>query len=39
MEGISIHLIALSDAEEILEFELKNRSFFESIIPTRPDEY
>ncbi|RXT06377.1 GNAT family N-acetyltransferase [Ammoniphilus sp. CFH 90114] len=37
--SINLNLIREEDAEEILEFELENRSFFSSIIPDRGDEY
>ncbi len=37
--SISIHLLSKCNAEEILEFEKKNRDFFETVVPPRGDGY
>lgn len=37
--AIIIKPIEEIDAEELFEFEVENRSFFESIVPSRGDEY
>ncbi|WLR51189.1 GNAT family protein [Bacillus tianshenii] len=39
MSKISLQLVNLEHAEEILEFEKKNREFFASIVPDRGDDY
>jgi len=37
--NLTINLLSVTNAEEILEFELENRAFFESIIPGRAESY
>lgn len=37
--GVTIELTRMEHAQEILEFEIKNRDFFESVIPPRPNSY
>jgi len=37
--SISIHLVSKYNAEEILEFEKRNKDFFESVVPPRVDDY
>jgi ribosomal-protein-alanine N-acetyltransferase len=39
MQGISIELISRETATEILTFEKENRTFFETMVPSRGDEY
>lgn len=39
MEGISIELISRESATEILSFEKENRTFFETMVPSRGNEY
>lgn len=39
MKNITIELVSKSNAKEILDFEKENRSFFESIVPSRGDQY
>lgn len=39
MQGISIELISRETATEILTFEKENRAFFETMVPSRGDEY
>jgi len=36
---VTLHLVTEADAEEILEFELENRAFFESRLTKRRDDY
>jgi ribosomal-protein-alanine N-acetyltransferase len=39
MSDITIKLLEGSDAEELFQFELENRNFFESMVPSRGDRY
>ena len=39
MSDITIKLLEGSDAEELFQFELENRNFFESMVPSRGDHY
>jgi len=39
MTSLEVELLSAKDAKEILDFELENREYFESILPKRPDEY
>ena len=37
--NITLHLLQEADAEELFDFELKNRNFFEKMVPSRGEEY
>ena len=37
--SISIHILCLQDAQELLAFEAENRAYFEQSVPSRGEEY
>ena len=39
MSAITIHLLTIHDAEELLAFELENRAYWSQFVPDRGDDY